>query len=49
MIKPNPASELILYTSPDGSIKIDVVLENETVWLNLDQMSVLFNREILRL
>ena len=40
-----PIGDIILYKSSDGSIKIDVVLENETVWLNLDQMSVLFDRD----
>ena len=43
-MKNNPSSELILYTSPDGSIKIDVVLEDETVWLTQEQMSKLFGK-----
>ncbi len=37
-------SELILYTTDDGSTKINVKLENETVWLTIDQMSELFNK-----
>ena len=44
MTHPNPNSELILYTSPDGSVKIDVVLEDETVWLTQEQMSKLFGK-----
>jgi hypothetical protein len=37
-------SELILYTSEDGHTKINVQLENETVWLTIDQMAELFNK-----
>jgi len=32
-------SEKILYQTPDGQIKIDVHLEDETVWLTQNQMS----------
>ncbi|MFA5880116.1 MAG: RhuM family protein [Candidatus Margulisiibacteriota bacterium] len=37
-----PNSELIIYQNPEGNIKIDVRLENDTVWLTIDQMSLLF-------
>mgnify|MGYP003001898767 CR=1 FL=1 len=37
--------EIILY-QPDGEIKLDVHLENETVWLSIDEMSHLFGRDI---
>ena len=37
-------SEIILYTTEDGLTKVDVKLENETVWLTIDQMSQLFNK-----
>jgi hypothetical protein len=37
-------SEIILYTTEDGLIKINVQLENETVWLTIDQMAELFNK-----
>ena len=36
--------EIILYTTPDGVAKIEVKMENETVWLTLDQMATLFQR-----
>ena len=36
--------EIILYTTPDGESKIEVKLEGETVWLTLDQMATLFQR-----
>lgn len=38
-------SELIIYESKDGNIKLDVNLENETVWLTANQMSLIFNRD----
>ncbi len=38
-------SEIIMYQTEDGLTKIDVQLENETVWLSLDQMSELFQRD----
>ncbi len=28
-------SEIILYTTPQGEIKIEVFLQDETVWLSL--------------
>lgn len=37
-------SEIIIYENPDGKIKIDVMLEDETVWLTQDQMSLLFEK-----
>lgn len=37
--------EIILY-QPDGEIKLEVRLENETVWLSIEEMSQLFGRDI---
>jgi hypothetical protein len=37
-------SEIIIYQNPDGTIKIDVRLEDETVWLTQDQMAMLFGK-----
>ncbi|MEZ7515853.1 RhuM family protein [Flavobacterium frigidarium] len=36
--------EILLYQNQDGSIKIDVRLEEETVWLTQDQMAQLFGK-----
>ncbi|MFZ7158594.1 virulence RhuM family protein [Avibacterium gallinarum] len=36
---------MILYTAADGGIQIKVTLEDETVWLTLDQMAQLFGRD----
>jgi hypothetical protein len=38
-------SEIILYQTPDGQIKIDVLLEDETVWLNQKQIEELFQTD----
>ena len=35
-------SDFLLYTDPDGEVKINVLLQNETIWLNAHQMSELF-------
>jgi hypothetical protein len=37
-------SDIIIYKNPDGSIKIDVRLEEENVWLTQDQMATLFSK-----
>ena len=37
-------SELIFYTTEDGLTNIKVQLDNETVWLTIDQMAELFNK-----
>lgn len=41
----NDKSELVIYESKDGNIKLDVNLESETVWLSLEQMTKLFGRD----
>jgi len=38
-------SEIILYQTENGQTKLEVRLENETVWLTQQQMSELFQRE----
>lgn len=39
-----PNSQVLIYQTPDGNIKIDVRLENETVWLTQDHMAELFGK-----
>ncbi len=36
--------EILIYQNTDGNIKIDVRLEEETVWLTQDQMALLFGK-----
>jgi len=38
-------NSFILYTTPEGEVKLNVLLENETIWLSQEQMSQLFDRE----
>lgn len=35
-------SEIILYTTPDGTIKIDTICQDETIWLTQKKMAALF-------
>jgi prophage maintenance system killer protein len=42
----NPINgEIILFQSPDGKAELDVRLKGETLWLNLNQLSRLFERD----
>ena len=41
----NINDKIIIYQTADGNTAIDVRLENETVWLNTNQMALLFDRE----
>ena len=36
--------EIILYKNSEGNIKLDVRLEEETVWLTHEQMATLFGK-----
>lgn len=40
-----PDSKIIMYTTEDGLTKIETTFENDTVWLSIDQMSELFQRD----
>ena len=37
--------EIILY-QPDNTLRLEVRLENETVWLNRQQLALLFDRDV---
>ena len=37
--------EVVLYRASDGTVSLDVRLERETIWLNLNQMADLFDRD----
>jgi len=38
-------SKIIIYSSKDGEAKLEVRLENETVWLWLNQIAKLFDTD----
>lgn len=35
-------NEIIFYTTESGNVKVEVLFENETVWLSQAQIAVLF-------
>ena len=37
-------TDFLLYTAPNGKVKVEVFLHNETVWLTQDQMATLFGK-----
>jgi hypothetical protein len=39
-------NEIVLYQVNELSCRIDVRVEDETVWLNRNQLAVLFNRDV---
>ncbi|MBO5887443.1 MAG: virulence RhuM family protein [Bacteroidaceae bacterium] len=40
----NDKGQILLYQTPDGESRIEVRLQEETVWLSLEQMAELFQR-----
>ncbi len=38
------SGKIVLYQAQDGSVDLDVRIEKETIWLNLNQMAELFQR-----
>ncbi|MHB9022486.1 MAG: virulence RhuM family protein [Halothiobacillus sp.] len=43
--QPQPDSDLIFYQTEDGRTRLQVRLQGETVWLSLNQMADLFQRD----
>ena len=44
-LHPGSENEIILY-QPDSTLSLDVRVENETVWLNRNQIATLFDRDV---
>ncbi len=40
--QPNSGTSFLLYTTPNGAVKFDVFIQDETVWLTQQKMSELF-------
>jgi len=38
-------TEFLLYTSPSGEVKVDVLLQDETIWLSQKKIAELFDVE----
>lgn len=45
IIESDGENEIILY-QPDATLSLDVRVENETVWLNRNQIALLFDRDV---
>ena len=43
--QPDKGNEIILY-QPDSTLSLDVRVENDTVWLNRNQIALLFDRDV---
>ena len=41
----NEQNQILIYQTEDGQTQVDVRMENETVWLTINQMAMLFDRE----
>lgn len=41
----NTEKEIVIFTSEDGKISLDVQMDDETVWLSQNQMVELFERD----
>jgi hypothetical protein len=39
------AKQFIIYTAPSGAVRVDVLVQGESVWLTPDQLAQLFGRE----
>lgn len=35
-------SEILLYTTPNGKVKVEIYLQNETIWLTQQKIADLF-------
>lgn len=44
--KYNPNSQFLFYKSNNGDVKVDVLLQNETVWLSQKKIAELFGVEV---
>ena len=38
-------SEIVMYQTEDGLTKIETTFDNDAVWLSIDQMAELFQRD----
>ncbi|MBW1745232.1 MAG: virulence RhuM family protein, partial [Deltaproteobacteria bacterium] len=43
MTQPPNQSEIVLYTTADGTVKIDTIFQDETIWLTQKKMAELFD------
>jgi hypothetical protein len=39
-------NEIILYTTPEGTVRVEVIFQDESFWLNQKKMADLFGVEV---
>lgn len=44
----NEPTEFLLYQSPRGGVKVEVILNNETIWLTQQRMANMFGLNVRR-
>jgi hypothetical protein len=44
-LKEKPNTNIVMYTTDDGLTKVEATFDNDTVWLSIDQMAELFQRD----
>ena len=42
IVKQNTFTEFLLYTTPNGKVKVEIFLRNKTIWLTQDKVALLF-------
>ena len=42
IVPQNSFTEFLLYTTPNGKVKVEIFLRNKTVWLTQDKIALLF-------
>ncbi len=42
IVPQNSFTEFLLYTTPNGKVKVEIYLKNETVWLTQQKIADLF-------
>ena len=43
---PVPDSEILLYTSPDGEVQLDIRMQQDTMWMTQQMMAELFQTTV---
>ena len=41
-----PDSEILLYTSPDGEVQLDIRMQQDTMWMTQQMMAELFQTTV---
>jgi len=46
LAKYKPTREFLLYKTPNGDVKVDVLLQNETIWMSQKKIAELFDVQV---